>query len=429
MSIRIACFLLLLLVFAKPVHAQQLGDVDSAFSVARKLAFSSKYPESIALCKQILHKSPNYADVWVLMGRVYFWSEHTDTSLLVLSKLLKHKPYEDGYLAITDIERWTDNNSEALFYVNEGLHYFPQSKDLVLKKAQVIYGIGNYKQAYVLVDSLLKKDKNNDDARVLADKIKRSLYNSSVSMTYDLDHFDKRFANDWHLASIAYSHSTGVLGSVIGRVNYGNRFNTGGTQYEVDMYPSLGKKMYAYVSGGYSPSLPIFPKYRYGISVYRNLPHAFEAEIGIRYLLFDGPVFIYTGSVGKYYKDFWFSLRPTFVPGQYNNDISQSYNLIVRYYTKSANDYFTLTLGYGRSFDYKLIDLSTNASQTLVETTPSAVKGPLLSSYKVRVGYQRMFKYKWIVQVSGGVINEDYTQGSVHNGNDYSVGVGLQRLF
>ena len=416
-------FSVFLFLFSISAFSQAIDNVDEAFFKARRLAFSSRYQESLSLCKRILAKSPNYTDVQVLQGRVYFWFGKTDSALYTLSSLLSRKPYEDGYSAIIDIERFSDNYADALAYANEGIKNFPNSEELIIKKAQVINAIGNYKAAYVLLDSLLRRNKNNEQARALAMQIKRFLYKNTVTISYTLDYFDKRFTDKWHLASISYSRRTKYLGSVIGRVNYANRFNSGGYQYELDMYPSISKKMYAYVSGGYAPDKTSpFPTYRYGISLYRSFPKAFEGELGVRYLFFSSPVFIYLASIGKYYKDFWFNLKGIYVPSDHSaglpisKAISQSYAFQTRYYTKSANDYFTFSFGYGVSPDDR-------SSETLFLS-------PILKSYRVNLGYQVMAQYKWILYAGGGLVNEEFTRGSsILKGNDYTLNVSLQRIF
>lgn len=139
------------------------------------------------------------------------------------------------------------------------------------------------------------------------------------------------------------------------------------------------------------------------------------SELGLRMLDFGSPIILYTGSIGKYYKNFWFSLRPTLIA--YNNAslFSDSYTFTTRYYTKSANDYYSVVLGYGLSPD--------NYSQETL------FKYPISKSYSVRLGYQTSYKYKNIFYGNIQLTYEGYYQGELNYGNDYTLTVGYQRYF
>jgi YaiO family outer membrane protein len=393
-------------------------NVDNAFFRARALAFDGKREEAKALCRRILARSPAYSDVEVLLGRIYVWSDQYDSARYVLKRVIDRKPYEDAFLALSDLERWNDRPRVALQVANEGLRSFPASEDLLLRKARAVDDTGGTKAAYLMVDSMLRRSPSNTEARTYAESIKNRSYKNKVLVGYTFDHFDKRFANDWHLYTLAYTRRTRILGSVTGRVNYANRFNTTGYQGEIDMYPSLGKKMYAYLNFGYSEA-PMFPKQRFGASVYRSLPRSFEAELGVRYLGFTTPTVIYTGSIGKYYRSFWFSLRPFFIRSNFSSSpfrqFSQSYLLVTRYYFGSADDFLSLTLGTGVSPDDR-------SKQALLES-------PSLRSRRIYLEYQKKIAKKYIVAVGAGVLNEEFVQGTLQRGNDYNFTFSLERLF
>jgi len=321
----------------------QVENVDSAFQQARTLAFSSQYTASISLCKKILEKSPNYVDVHVLLGRVYFWNDQKDSAISTLNHVIRVKPYEDAYIALSDILRWSDQYSTSLAVAEEGLKHFPASEELTIRKIKALDDLKEYKNAYHFADSLLSKKNTDADLRQLTETLKNKMAKNVISVSYDYDYFDKQFPDPWHLLSVSYGRQTNYLGRVSARLNLANRFGTNGSQFEIDAYPSLGKKMYAYLNAGYSDNA-IFPNYRFGVSIYRNFPHAFEGEIGVRVLYFTKATILYVGSIGKYAGNFWFSLRPTFIASENGNRFSQSYSILVRYYYKSAFDYLTLTV-------------------------------------------------------------------------------------
>ena len=392
----------------------QITYVDSAFQEARTLAFSSKYEKSKTLCKLILEKSPNYQDVQVLLGRVYFWNNQTDSAVYILSQCIKSKPYEDAFIALSDILRWSNKPIESKENAENGISFFPASEELMIRKVKALYDLESYKQAYKLTDSLISNNSNNQELLPLAEQIKRKMSRNSFMLSYDYDYFDKQYKDAWHLTSLTYGRQTKYLGTVNARVNIANRFSKNGSQFEMDAYPSFGKKMYAYVNAGYSAD-KLFPNYRCGISIYRNFKHAFEGELGVRVLYFSKATILYVGSIGKYKGNFWFSLRPTFIASDNGNKYSQSYAFITRYYYKSALDYLTLIVGYGLSPDDR--------------TRETLLQNPDLNSYKISLSSQKVFKNTNIISLSIGLVQSEFYQGSLQLGNDISLGISYQKLF
>lgn len=159
---------------------------------------------------------------------------------------------------------------------------------------------------------------------------------SRVSFQQDLD--------PWNFASVSLGRRTG-RGSLIGRVNYANRFGSSGSQVEVDAYPRLTSSTYAYLSVGYSLS-GIFPEWRSGGELFTSLPQAWEASLGYRQLRFGGaPVTLFTGAVGKYAGDYWFSVRPylRFT----DNGTSASASLTSRRYFADGDHYVGGRIAFG----------------------------------------------------------------------------------
>lgn len=113
----------------------------------------------------------------------------------------------------------------------------------------------------------------------------------------------------WHLGAVSVGRR-GPRGTFIGRVTAGRRFGLDGVQGEIDAYPRINDRLYAYLNVGYSGA-DIFPDWRTGAELFANLPRAWEGSIGYRQLRFDGsPVTLVTGSVGKYVGNAWISARP-----------------------------------------------------------------------------------------------------------------------
>ena len=398
--------------FQNIVLAQEKSS-DELFIEARKAAFDQKnYSKAIAISKLALIKSPNYADIQVFLGRLYTWSDQNDSARTVFMDVLTKSPdHEDATLAYGSLEYWNDNSLKSLDIVNAGLAYHPQSKNLLLLKAKLLNNLKRWQEADVLVEILLKLDPKNTNARSLAGRIRDNSARNKIGISYDLSYFDQQFDDPWHLVSLDYSRQTG-LGSVVGKINYGNRFKSNGIQFDLDAYPSLSKIFYAYVSGGYS-NFSIFPKYRAGFSLYANLPLSFEADVGFRYLNFGSNTWIYTGSIGKYYKSYWFNLRTYITPS--NSRVSTSYSFTGRYYFGGADDYLSLKLGTGLSPD--------ESSNNLLIGTSSYK----LTSNNVSLSLRKTLNAFNLINVSIGLENQEYRLNT--RGNQFDLGLAYTIRF
>jgi YaiO family outer membrane protein len=404
-------FFLLIFFFSK---AQKGVSSDDLFKSARFAAFEDKnYKTAKTYANEALLISPAYADVEIFLGRIFTWEKQYDSARYHFAKVLSTTPLnEDASIAYTDLEYWNDHYGEALKICNRALEEYPASEALLLRKAKILNATKKFKEANIITTQLLKTNRHNTGALALASTLKDAVAVNKISISYDNSSFDKQFDKPWQLGSISYGRHT-KLGSITARMNYANRFSTNGIQGEIDAYPRISKTFYSYVSFGYSGNVGVFPKYRAGFSLYANLPKSFEAEAGIRYLYFTSATNVYTLYVGKYYKNFLFSLRTYITP--FNGTVSQSYSVAARYYFKSAEDYVGISLGTGISPDDTNQNIQFSSKQNK------------LTSKQISASFNHTF-LKWnVFSISAGLINQEY-QPSV-KGNQLNLSAGLSRRF
>lgn len=394
------------------LHAQSSLSSDDLFKAARHAAFEEKNDDKAKqLAKQALLQSPQYTDIEIFLGRLYTWNKQYDSAVYHFDYIKTYSPgNEDAGIAYTDLEYWNDHYEKALNICNSSLIANPTSADLLLRKAKILKAMNQYKEAAVIANMLVKLNSHNTPALALAAALADASAVNRIGVSYDYSHFDKQFDQPWHLVSLSYGRLT-KAGSVIGRINYANRFGSNGVQAEVDAYPHISKTFYSYVSAGYSGS-NIFPKYRAGFSLYANLPNSFEAEAGIRYLNFGNSTFIYTAYVGKYYSNFLFGLRTYITPGIAG--ISNSYNISGRYYFKGADDYLGLSMGTGISPDDRVLNYQYNNKIRLI-------------SKQASLSFNHSFATFNILTLKAGWVNQEYRQAL--KGNQIDVSVGYQRRF
>ena len=167
---------------------------------------------------------------------------------------------------------------------------------------------------------------------------------TTIGIEYEYENFND--FEDWHSGSVELGRRFN-RGTLIGKVNFARRFSQDGTQFEIESYPKLWPKAYAYAGAAYSDS-DVFPDQRYGLQIYQGLPKSFEISAGMRYLDFDGSkTKLYTGSFGRYWGNYYATLQPYFADSPDRDEMSRSLQLLVRRYYSSSDDYIALRGGYG----------------------------------------------------------------------------------
>ena len=405
--------LLLFIILPFCVYSQESLSSDELFANARNAAFEKKdYTTAINLAKQALEKSPNYTDISVFLGRLYTWTDNVDAARQVFEELeQKNTQDEDFFVAYASLEYWNNNYEKAINIIDKGLNYHPKSEALLLLKAKVYNSNNNFVEAEKTTSAILEINPKNTEARALSIRIKELTSKNAVGITYNYSHFDKQFADDWHIVGLSYKRVT-PIGSVILRGNYANKFGEDGTQLELEAYPRISKTFYLYVGAGYSGDVGIFPKYRTGVSLFANLPKSFEGEIGYRQLHFTNNIWMYTASVGKYYKNFWFNLRTYITPDSKN--ISHSYTATTRYYTKGANDYLAFLIGTGISPEESINNLLGTETYKL-------------KTFKVGGEYNFSVKKTNLFSFSATYFNQEYSPNQ--KGNQIDITLGYTKTF
>ena len=389
--------------------SQGYGQTDSLMHVAKELIKQDKYPEAEKIYNDLLSRNDNN-DVRFALGLMYSWSKQYDKARATFLIVLKARPTsKEVYIAALNNELWADKYSLVLDLAVKSKSIFPDDADILIREAKALNYLHRSDDAVSELKSYLKKDNSNTDVRDLLESIQTDNMLNSIGISYTYDFFSNN-ESPWQLAYLQYKRKT-EFGSVIGRFNYASRFGSTGYQMEVDAYPKLSSKSYAYVNVGYSPGT-LFPVFRLGMDYNRSLPNAFEASAGFRYLDFKtSNVVIYTGHIAKYIGNYWIAFRPYIVPD--SGKVSISGLLTVRRYFASANDYIGLQFGYGTSPDdrYRML-----TGQNL-----------RLAGYNTRISYNHIFNKRWIFNVSGAYANEEYITSQYRS--DITFDVGFNYLF
>jgi YaiO family outer membrane protein len=406
-------------VFGQDEIKKDSASLDILFSKARSYAFNDQKVKAREMCRYILTKDFTYYDAAVLLGRTYAWDKMYDSAKTILQSVIKKRPgYYDAIDALIDIDLWTDQYTSAINNADIGLSFHPNDEAFLLKKAKALNYTGNIKGAIELLNQVLTINPSNAEASKLLFSIKENKKINKVSISYSVDAFD--IQNPWNYANISFSRRTKTFGTMVARLNYANRFEKTGYQFEIDAYPTISKKSYLYFNTGYS-STSLFPIFRLTLEPYFNLGKGNEASIGIRYMNFDSTrlvtfdsnkVIIYTCTYGKYFGNYWISLRPYFTNGKMG--LSKSVNITIRRYFKTADNYISLILGMGFTPD----------EHQNGYTSPELYN---LKSDKIGLNYQQKFAKYFLVNLGAAFADEEYYPGLFRQ--RYSFDTGLSYIF
>ncbi len=312
-------FLPLMLMIASFVMGQTSFDPDEKYLEARKLILDGKRTEGQQIAFDILEKYPTYADVLILVGRSFSWDGHYDSASVYFDNAILANPkYEDAYVAYIDNMFWKVDYEKAQEILERGLSEVgPQSPALQYRKSRLNYYLEDYDQALILAEQVFESTPKLEGLLNYIQNLRRLSRVNAIGATYDYDTFRDQIS-PWTTFSVYGRTRTALTGTLIARVTQSYRFDGQGAQFELDAYPSLGKNSYGYFNIGYSEAF-FFPKFRFGTSIYWNLPKAYEVEIGYRYLKFSETTTIITGSLGKYVSNWWFNFRLNLLPGIFNH--------------------------------------------------------------------------------------------------------------
>jgi YaiO family outer membrane protein len=150
----------------------------------------------------------------------------------------------------------------------------------------------------------------------------------------EYEHF-ARDLSPWKQATLEMSAKS-ERGTIAGRVTEARRFDTRGSQVEVDAYPRFSKSTYAYFNAGASNSA-IFAHRKYAAEVFHAFPGAWEGSAGARRVEFSSTTTIYTASIGRYWGNYWAAFRPYVADDRAGTRKSASF--VMRRYFATGDDY------------------------------------------------------------------------------------------
>jgi YaiO family outer membrane protein len=129
------------------------------------LAQTGQYDEAAAIASQLLSQHPgnqqytaNLVDLRLTAGRLLLQSEEYDMAAGQFRAVLAESPGNlDALNYLINLESAVGQPDSALYYADQALRYYPDNKDLLLKKAGVLTEMKQYDAANTITYQLMKR--------------------------------------------------------------------------------------------------------------------------------------------------------------------------------------------------------------------------------------------------------------------------------
>ncbi len=400
MKYRIA--LIILIIFSVPVSAQEIKETntDSIYFKALDSYKKSNYKTSLQLTNRGLELAPAYHDIRILRIRNYWAFKNYDKAGVDLIYLFNNAPEYPGVTQMANRHlSLIKEPVKALEFVEIIEQYKNQGPELKVLKASLLLKARAKKEARDIALDLFSNKNLTSDQRYTLQNILRRTISNELGVNYQYIDFSEDYSkNDpWQTISGEYLHYFG-RSAIIGRLSQVDRGYDKALLYEVESYPVFSDRVYAFINLGVSNG-DIFPELRTSASVFVNVLKSFELEAGGRLLHFSDQDY-FTGIAGITYYTGRFYLNTRAFIGPYRlNKMVQNYQFNIRYYFKDIDNYLFARAGSGISPDERSIF-------TQVQENPG------LDVYYMNFGINKSLGPKHIVQLSGGLLHEDLSNGN-----------------
>lgn len=313
--------------------ASGFAEGDSVLTRARALFNQDQPARAVALLNEHLRVNTEDSDAVVLLGLICSWDKRYDEGRKAFGTVLDSDPdYKDAILGLVNLELWAGNPGNAEKAAKLGLSYRPGDPEYKTALAKV-------KAARQATGSAVAAAQSQAQTTAPANE-----YNWEAGVNQSNIWFsDKR--STWSETSGTLSKNFGPTW-VTARFSHASWFGSGSNLVEVESYPRIRPGTYGYLAGAFSPDATLYAPRRAGAEVFQSFRGGFEGSAGIRYYHFGGDSFLYTGSAGRYFGNWWV-LGRTFIAPDSAVGLSKSFQIQARHYKGDADHFVGLRFGIG----------------------------------------------------------------------------------
>ncbi len=218
------------------------------------------------------------------------------------------------------MELWSGHPEVAEALAARGLTVHPASLALMEIRALALERLGRHTDGRVQIEALLDQQPSHTGGRRIHRRLVDKEPGVVVGVTYRHDRFNHS-RDPWHEAQ-AFLGVQGGPGMIGVRVYAADRFGLRDELLEVEAYPRLGERTYAYLAGAFAPDPSLYPERRFVADLYQTVGTGWELSAGVRLIdpgATDGlpdpaRVMVYTGAIQRYAGAWLMGLRGWHVP-------------------------------------------------------------------------------------------------------------------
>ncbi len=354
------------------------------YLLSRGYAYSGKWTEALGVLNTLARAHPGNTDVLLFRAKVESWKKNYDEAERGYREVLALQPGNpEALIGLAELASWRGRCADAISTYQQAQIGDPDNPDLYFRIGRVYRWSGNFDKARQNFKVALRLDpQNRDYGRALKTATPRFQDKFEFRYEHQVEGFSdgrKSFIDQ----RLALRLRLKALGPLVLKANQTARSDKRDQQFEVEFYPRLWRKAYAYINASVSPQAFHFPESSYLAEVYQGLLSSTEISLGYRKMNFSrAAVSIYLGSIGYYAGRYYPYIRWYYTPEENEDDFSWTVNLR-RYFTEVSYLY----IGYGRGS--KSFDIMTG-DDLLVESSSVFLAGfdwYIWNRIKLQFGY------------------------------------------
>ncbi|MEO9804895.1 MAG: YaiO family outer membrane beta-barrel protein [Reichenbachiella sp.] len=279
----------------------QAQDYEHYMSEAKSLAVSEKYYSADSLVDLALENFVNDHDLLCLKARICSWHEDLVAADSIAEHVLVHYPEDlEAFRIKATLSYWSGNSEKLLTQAQEFLSRYPDEIVFKYYEAYAYYKLGVVDKSTNLVRQLLEINSEYLPGIRLLKEIKSTHYSFwETEVTYA--HFSSTL-DPWQQIRVGYGVNKKLPWN--GHVLAVNRFNVKGFSLEMEAYPRLTRKSYAFIVASYSPN-SFMANYTAGLELFQSFQN-FEISVGSKRFKFDrDEFFLHKASLGFYKKKYF----------------------------------------------------------------------------------------------------------------------------
>ena len=388
-------------------------DVDALYVQAAAASQRGDRNEARRLAVEVLVVAPDYADATVLLARLDGWEGRYDPARDALMRVIEEHPeHMDARKALIDVEYWSGRHERATELCGKTGRLLVDDDELRATCGQVARAVTvEAADATVVARQQTSNPKKKLDAEVPA------TYRASVD--YTNQSFDSG-PSSWNTVALA-SERRDERVALIGRASYVNRYHDSMLQLDAEAYPTLGEQTYAHLLMSYATG-DILHDFKLWGEIYQGLPQKMEGSLGVRWSVYDNDVVSFTGSLGRYWKRWFFQGR--FVVDTLSDESAGSGILRARYSMDDPEDSITGTLAYGNS-----IEQEEGLPEGGVPGDPMVARLFKITNSTFHVEWRKRSAPRYVGKLSVGAEYQDFDEDEGDDRTQFLVGIGLEHLF